>query len=337
MTVFQSCRLTQDAATLDRLVTASLLGMGSQKNAKGVVGTPTETVMLALIDPAHTIHKHTCREGEKMTVWLALAHDSVRQRKKLIRGSNATTQRIEMHLFTERFLGLTIPEVPRKHYAGYSHGDCVGFITAVAPQQLWRLPRAEKEDVLGSRKVTVSQADKNQDPQDEFESVFSCSTLPVEFYQELLHSSCAKSCLDLSPAQGDLCKAALLNRVRLAAVCGTEKHAQKLELALTDFISQELVREGSTFYRAEACSAKDGEKDGEGEGEAGSKKRKGKGGEAETDGKKPKKAGSSISNPTSKPKSGSQDKTKKNGGDDNRGEIKTKKLKKTDAEEQAED
>ena len=64
--------------------------MGWQKNAKGFVGTPSETRMLALIDPSQSVHRHTCKEGEKLIAWLALAHESVRQRKKLIRGPNAS-------------------------------------------------------------------------------------------------------------------------------------------------------------------------------------------------------------------------------------------------------
>ena len=66
--------------------------MGWQKNAKGFVGTPSETRMLALVDPSQSVHRHTCKEGEKLIAWLALAHESVRQRKKkLIRGPNNAT------------------------------------------------------------------------------------------------------------------------------------------------------------------------------------------------------------------------------------------------------
>lgn len=90
------------------------------------------------------------------------------------------------------------------------------------------------------------------------ESVFSASISPNELYQELVASYCATAIMDLSPAQGEFCKACLASRTKAVAVCGTESHGSRLELLLTAHILGELSREGSTFFRPESV-AKEGE------------------------------------------------------------------------------
>ena len=82
--------------------------------------------------------------------------------------------------------------------------------------------------------------------------MFSATLAPKELYSELLHSYSATGIIDLSPGQGEMIKASLLCRTKCLVLAGTDKHAAALELAATDFLLQELRREGSTFYRAEA-------------------------------------------------------------------------------------
>ncbi|OLQ06393.1 hypothetical protein AK812_SmicGene10330 [Symbiodinium microadriaticum] len=239
----------QDHTCLEKLCGSTLIALGSQANAKGV-SNPADTVVFALVGPGSCMSKQFCRDSEKMAMWVMLSHESVRARKKINRGSNATSQRVEMTLFTEKPFGMMVPEMPRIVYAGYTHGDAIGPVTALAPDKLWRLPRAEKEEIVGARKVTVP---PGEDPDIEGESVFSCAVLPMELYQEVIHSTKAQTVVDLSPGQGECCKAALALRVPIVAICGSEAHSQRLELLLTEYIFQEQRRESSTFYRAEAC------------------------------------------------------------------------------------
>ena len=128
--------------------------------------------------------------------------------------------------------------------------------------------RKEKLEVLGDRHVVLSN-DDDTTPADakpeetaalgELESVFSAASLPVEFYQEVLHSTSALGVVDASPGQGEMLKACLLQRLPVLAVCGTEGHSKKLEIAMTEFVFQEQLREGSTFYNPEMSLEKEDE------------------------------------------------------------------------------
>ena len=128
-------------------------------------------------------------------------------------------------------------------------------------------PDRKKLEVLGDRHVVLSNDDDataaDAKPEEtaalgELESVFSAASLPVEFYQEVLHSTSALGVVDASPGQGE--KACLLQRLPVLAVCGTEGHSKKLEIAMTEFVFQEQLREGSTFYNPEMSLEKEDEK-----------------------------------------------------------------------------
>ena len=84
------------------------------------------------------------------------------------------------------------------------------------------------------------------------ESVFSSSALPVPFYQDLIRGHSAKAVLDLAAGQGNFAKAALLERVPYYAFTLTELHSKKLEVILTQFLVDEMKKEGSTHFRPEA-------------------------------------------------------------------------------------
>ena len=123
------------------------------------------------------------------------------------------------------------------------------------------------------RTVTLPDVDPKDIAGNE-ETVFSSTMSPSEFYQELVASYCATSVVDLSPAQGEFCKACLATRTKVIAVCGTDSHASRLELLLTDHILGELSREGSTFFRPETLE-KDTTAGEEGPQEPKTKKKKG--------------------------------------------------------------
>ena len=58
---------------------------------------------------------------------------------------------------------------------------------------------------------------------------------------------------DLAPGQGTAAKACLAERLPYFGLTLSETHGRKLELQLTDYIVAEMKREGSTFFRPEAC------------------------------------------------------------------------------------
>ena len=165
------------------------------------------------------------------------------------------------------------------------------------------------------------------------ESVFSASISPNELYQELVASYCATAVVDLSPAQGEFCKACLASRTKVVAVCGTESHGSRLELLLTDHILGELSREGSTFFRPESV-AKDNENvNGKDETDAG--KTTGKKKKIEPDAK-------TEAKPKKKPRKLKKEEEEANENDDDEGaedpkpKKKPRKIKKEEDEEDGE-
>eukprot|EP00438_Fugacium_kawagutii_P024673 Skav230600 [mRNA] locus=scaffold168:96734:100132:- [translate_table: standard] len=175
--------------------------------------------------------------------------ESIRARKKKVRGFSYS-QRLELSLFSDKPLSVVLPEKPRQVYSGFSSGDAIGFVTALPTSQ------KEKVDILSAKRTLTVEGTKEEDQ----ETCFSCTLAPPELYAELLHSYCAACVVDASPGQGELLKAALTSRTKAVAICGTESHAARLELLLTDFVLGELTREGSTFYRPDSVS-KDGDEE----------------------------------------------------------------------------
>ena len=69
---------------------------------------------------------------------------------------------------------------------------------------------------------------------------------------DLIRGHAAKAVLDLAAGAGNFAKAALLERVPYYAFTLTECHSKKLEVILTQFLVDEMRREGSTHFRPEA-------------------------------------------------------------------------------------
>jgi len=59
----------------------------------------------------------------------------------------------------------------------------------------------------------------------------------------------------LSAGQGSAARAALLERVPYFGFVLGEQHGKKLEMQLTDFVLEEMRREGSSHYRPEAAKS----------------------------------------------------------------------------------
>ena len=68
--------------------------------------------------------------------------ESIRARKKKVR-SHSYSQRLELALYSEKSLGVILPEKPRQVYSGWSSGDTIAFVTAMPVSQLWRMSRTQ--------------------------------------------------------------------------------------------------------------------------------------------------------------------------------------------------
>ena len=81
---------------------------------------PAEGVVVAVVDPL-SVGPKLFKEASKQSVWLMFNEKSVRERKQIVR-AGAYSQQMLCNLYSEKPLSLTMPEVERKIYPGFSHG-----------------------------------------------------------------------------------------------------------------------------------------------------------------------------------------------------------------------
>ena len=125
---------------MEKLAAVSCIGLGAQSVDKVRCSVPAEGTVVALMDPLNASPSKIFKEASKQCVWLMFNEKSVRERKAVVR-AGAYSQQSLCTLYSEKSLGQMMPEVERKIYPGYSHGDVIGYISCLAPQKLWRLSR----------------------------------------------------------------------------------------------------------------------------------------------------------------------------------------------------
>ena len=101
--------------------------------------------MVAVIEPSAS--QKLLKDAATQPLWLMFNEKSVRERKQIVR-AGAYTQQMVCNMYSEKSMGQTMPEVERKIYPGFSHGDVVGYISSLSPAKLWRVARLMSVHVL---------------------------------------------------------------------------------------------------------------------------------------------------------------------------------------------
>ena len=127
---------------MEKLAAVSCIGLGAQSVDKVRCSVPAEGTVVALMDPLNASPSKIFKEASKQCLWLMFNEKSVRDRKQIVR-AGAYSQQMVCNLYTEKSLSLTMPEVERKIYPGYSHGDVIGYISCLSPSKLWRATRPQ--------------------------------------------------------------------------------------------------------------------------------------------------------------------------------------------------
>lgn len=128
---------------MEKLAACPCIGLGAQSVEKVRCSLPAEGTVVAVVDPLSVAPTKLFKEACKQTVWLTFNEKSVRDRKQIVR-PGAYSQQMVCTLYTEKALSLTMPEVERKIYPGYSHGDVLIGISCLHPSKLWRVAGPEK-------------------------------------------------------------------------------------------------------------------------------------------------------------------------------------------------
>ena len=266
-------KYTMDTNALKKLVQGALMGRGSQKRGQAGAEEATRVVdgdvVMIHNDFSHpggqreaksvfrlsTAKKEAEVDSELREVLVIFEDESIRNRKQRVRGSyNSSTC---VTVATSTIFTQCLPEKAYEHHPGHCFSNVLCNVKALRASEAWHLSRNEKEEVVGKdRVVTITEdaaAKKAESGGSELlESVFSAAALPVPFYQDLIRGHAAKAVLDLAAGAGNFAKAALLERVPYYAFTLTECHSKKLEVILTQFLVDEMRKEGSTHFRPEA-------------------------------------------------------------------------------------
>lgn len=125
---------------MEKLAACPCIGLGAQSVDKVRCSLPAEGTAVAVVDPLGAGPSKLFKEASKQSVWLMFNEKSVRDRKQIVR-AGAYSQQMVCNVYTEKPLSLTMPEVERKIYPGYSHGDVIGYISCLGASKLWRAPR----------------------------------------------------------------------------------------------------------------------------------------------------------------------------------------------------
>lgn len=145
-----------DSAALPALLQGVILGRGAQvksEHNEATVPGPTDVVAVHLggrpegMKEVKKVFRLQDSKSEAIdcalkTCNIVYNEDSVRQRKKRIKGSDPYSQQSTVLFLSQKpLIPDTIPEKRRKEYAGYNTGDVIGWVEVLPTSQLWECSR----------------------------------------------------------------------------------------------------------------------------------------------------------------------------------------------------
>ena len=84
----------------------------------------------------------TGTEATEKVLSVVYNEESIRQRKKRVRGSEAYSQQSTVLSYTQgACVPDTVPEKRRPHYTGHNTGDVIGWVDCLPSDSLWTVTR----------------------------------------------------------------------------------------------------------------------------------------------------------------------------------------------------
>ena len=169
---------------------------------------------------------------------LAYTEESLSARRKLVRGTGSIKQIEWAHVIAHA--KICLPSRPRKSYSGSSSGDLIQGIVLPEMSTEWHVSWKDKKTMLGGKKHLILVGGKTEGKDDS--SVLrrvdttmtpvSYHSMPLAFYEELMHTFFAKLVVDLSPLDAKFAWAALHSRIGYVGIAFNDEHAHMMEQRL---------------------------------------------------------------------------------------------------------
>lgn len=193
----------------------------------------------------------------KRAIYVVKAEQSMRERRTLTRGTASIHQVEMMHVVSTE--ALSLPERAGKHYEGSNKGTCLGPITLTPPADEWKATVKDKREIYGKRnRIAVGGRTEEGKQARRLESAVEpvCfHTMPLLFYEEVLHRFFGKSVFDLTPGAGVFGEACVKNRIGYFCIAMTERHAVELEERFRLAALRFMCEESSPIYNPKCAEA----------------------------------------------------------------------------------
>ena len=199
------------------------------------------------------------RKDKPNLVWdsllIAYTEDSLASRKQRVRGTG-TLKQVETCLVLSS-KKLTLPVRTRKHFQGSSNGDLLLGVEWPKLAEEWHVKWQEKKEMLG-KKHLVPVGGKTADDAGDRTSNRAANelepmcyhSLPLAFYEEILHGYYAKMVVDMTPSDARFAWACLRTRTGYVGICFTEAHVRGLENRLLELLKEDVVDPNSPLFSA---------------------------------------------------------------------------------------
>ncbi|CAK9038002.1 Uncharacterized protein SCF082_LOCUS22412 [Durusdinium trenchii] len=176
-------------------------------------------------------------------------------RKQRVRGTG-TLKQVETCLVLSS-KKLTLPVRTRKHFQGSSNGDLLLGVAWPKLAEEWHVKWQEKKEMLG-KKHLVPVGGKTADDAGDRTSNRAANelepmcyhSLPLAFYEEILHGYYAKMVVDMTPSDARFAWACLRTRTGYVGICFTEAHVRGLENRLLELLKEDMVDPNSPLFSA---------------------------------------------------------------------------------------
>ena len=192
---------------------------------------------------------------------VAYTEESLAARKQRVRGTGTLKQLETCWVVTNKKLNL--PPRPRKHFEGSSTGDLLSGVALPSLAAEWKVPWQVKKDILGKKNLVAvggktkygSEEPKMSNRSNNGEEPLCYWSMPLNWYEELIHQYYGKLIIDLTPGDGRFAWASLLTRTGYVGICYTQEHVEALEKRIFELLEAEMIDSSSPLFNHAYCVA----------------------------------------------------------------------------------
>ena len=192
---------------------------------------------------------------------VAYTEESLAARKQRVRGTGTLKQLETCWVVTSKKLNL--PPRPRKHFEGSSTGDLLSGVALPSLAAEWKVPWQVKKDILGKKNLVAvggktkygSEEPKMSNRSNNGEEPLCYWSMPLNWYEELIHQYYGKLIIDLTPGDGRFAWASLLTRTGHVGICYTQEHVEALEKRIFELLQAEMIDSSSPLFNHAYCVA----------------------------------------------------------------------------------